>query len=213
MLLIDCVPVFSLNFMLHETVAHCEELALHRYGSNVIEPLKWRISLLFRAVSVIFGLVERRLGPRSRSMLVHFHPSQLCDMSSRLVEVAQQLVRSRCGSRVLQTLSEYGSSGCRERLIRQVMPCVAQCAMHRTASHVIRKLLELGDLRAQQLLAQALLEALRTNAVQVVNLACSRSGSHVLQLVSEMQAPEGLELREKLSEVGLSSIQRLFYAR
>ena len=137
----------------------------------------------------------------SRSMLVHFHPSQLVELSERLVEGAQQLVLSANGSRVLQTLSEYGSGGCRERLIQQLVPQLAHFALHRRASHVVRRLLELADARGQQVLANALLEAVKRKEVQMVNLACSRSGSAVVQLVSEMQAPEGLELRERLSQV------------
>lgn len=182
-LLIDCIPVFSLNFMICECIAHCEELALHRYGSNVIE-----------------------------SILLHFHPGQLSEFFMKLLEASPRLTRSPYGSRVLQTLSEYGGTSCRELLIRQISPEAAQLAMHRTASQVIRKLLELGDATGQQLLAAALLEAVRRNSVQVVNIACSRSGSAVLQQISAMEVPEAEELQSRLTEA-LPVLEKSRYGR
>lgn len=170
-LLIDCIPVFSLNFMLCEIIGHCEDLALHRYGSNVIE-----------------------------SILLHFHPMQLPEFSMKLLEASRRLARSPWGSRVLQTLSEYSGTSCRELLIRQLTPEAAQLAMHRTASQVIRKLLELGDETGQQLLAAAVLEAVRSNSVQVVNIACSRCGSVVLQQISSLRCNEVQELQSRLIE-------------
>lgn len=183
-LLIDCIPVFSLNFMVCEIISHCEELALHRYGSNVIE-----------------------------SILLHFHPSQLSEFSMKLLEASSRLARSPYGSRVLQTLSEYSGASCRELLIRQLTPEAAQLAMHRTASQVIRKLLELGDETGQQLLAAALLDAVRRNSVQVVNIACSRCGSVVLQkIAASVQCNEVEELQSRLIEA-LPLLEKSRYGR
>eukprot|EP00913_Durusdinium_trenchii_P006672 g6269.t1 len=194
-LLIDCIPVFSLNFMICECIAHCEELALHRYGSNVIERLGWQMH-----------------GNCWESILLHFHPGQLSEFFMKLLEASPRLTRSPYGSRVLQTLSEYGGTSCRELLIRQISPEAAQLAMHRTASQVIRKLLELGDATGQQLLAAALLEAVRRNSVQVVNIACSRSGSAVLQQISAMEVPEAEELQSRLTEA-LPVLEKSRYGR
>jgi len=168
--LIDCIPVFSLNFMICETISCCAELALHKNGSDVIE-----------------------------SMLLHFHPTQLSDFSMKLVEAAPRLTRSPSGSRVLQTLVEYGGPSCRELLLRQLLPQAGHLAMNPSGSHLIRKLLEQGD-ETGQLVAGALLEAVRSKAVQVVNIACSRCGSAVLQQMSSIEAPEVAELQTRLNE-------------
>mmetsp|Transcript_58177 Transcript_58177/g.108933 ORF Transcript_58177/g.108933 Transcript_58177/m.108933 type:complete len:328 (-) Transcript_58177:336-1319(-) len=182
-LLIDTIPVFSLSFMVCEMIHACEQLSQHRYASNVIE-----------------------------SMLLHFHPSQLAEISLKLVEAAPSLARHPQGSRVLQTLIEYGSPTCRQLLFRQLMPDIAMLTMHRAGSQVLRKALETSDASVQQMIAAAVLDGVRNKSVQVVNIACSRCGSTILQQIACCNSPIVEEIQSRLIQA-LPQLEKSRYGR
>ncbi|CAE7037629.1 APUM5 [Symbiodinium sp. CCMP2456] len=181
--LIDSVPVFSLGFMVCEMIQNCKLLSMHRYASNVME-----------------------------SMLLHFHPSQLVEISSKVVEAAPSLARDPHGSRVLQTLIEYGNPTCRELLFRKLLPEIAMLTMHRTGSQVLRKALEISDANLEQLIAEAVLEGVRNKSVQVANIACSRCGSSILQQISTCRSPVVDEIHSRLAEA-LPQLEKSRYGR
>eukprot|EP00439_Symbiodinium_sp_Y106_P071797 s2789_g13.t1 len=147
--LIDSVPVFSLGFMVCEMIQNSKKLlSMHRYASNVME-----------------------------SMLLHFHPSQLVEISSKVVEAAPSLARDPHGSRVLQTLIEYGNPTCRELLFRKLLPEIAMLTSLRPADGCATSPFRLPTLPAA---AAGAASSNRSPRAEVLSLTRSTAGSQRL---------------------------------
>jgi pumilio RNA-binding family len=109
----------------------------------------------------------------------------LACLITELIADADVLSRHQFGNFVVQHLLEHGATALRSSIAQQLPPCISELAMHRYASHVVQKALEFNDAAMQTEIAACFLQAGHPNSL--VQVACSRYGSYVVQNLSRIQ--------------------------
>lgn len=130
------------------------------------------------------------------AMAMHCSEAQMAEVSAEIMEEAAELSRHPHGSSVIKHLLEYGNSECRAGIVQRLIPRIPLLAMHRTASHVVEKAFNCCSDEEQYSIAMALLRA--TAPISVVDVACSRCGSSILEEVASTNA-FNTEFRSRLA--------------
>merc|ERR1712060_179828 len=83
------------------------------------------------------------------------------------------------GNFIIQHLIEQGSPARRLSILKELLPILPYLAMHRTASHVVQRVLEYSDMESMQMIVSKLLYAESPNSF--ADVASSRYGSFVVE--------------------------------
>jgi len=130
------------------------------------------------------------------AMTMHCSPAQIAKLGGELVDEAAQLSRHPRASSVIQNLLEYAPSECQTAIGQSLIPEAPKLAMHKPGSHVVEKALHYCDVEERQAMARVFLQANSPSAV--VDVACSRCGSSILEEIAKSEF-DTAEFRSQLS--------------
>jgi pumilio RNA-binding family len=189
---IEVVNSADLSILCKQLEPHVLELAQSPHGNFVLAKMVERMP----PTSINF-VIERLQGNASKTaqnkygcrvlerLIEHCSEEQLALLIRELVADADALSRHQFGNFVVQHLLEHGTSALRSSIAQQLLPCIAALAMHRNASHVVQKTLDFSDAAMQTEISACLLQEEHPNSL--VEVACSRYGSFVVQQLSRIQ--------------------------
>jgi len=119
------------------------------------------------------------------AMTMHCSEAQIASLATEIKDEALALSRHPHGSCIIEKLLEYATSECGADISRRLMPDASRLAMRRQGSGVVEKVFRYCDDTEQQAMARAFLQADAPCAV--VDVACSRCGSSVLEEIAKSQ--------------------------
>jgi len=167
--MVEVMPPAKRALLLREFTGRGHKVARHRFGCRILE-------------RVIEHCSE--------------NDAQAASLLDDVVADAPALCRHQYGNFVVQHLVEHGSEERRSRLIDAMLSAIPAFSMHRTASHCIQRALLYGNDEGRDAIVDALLAE---GANALVDIACSRSGSFVLEQLAAMPA-RSEEIRRRLME-------------
>jgi len=210
---------------------HVVELYESPHGNHVlsraIEVLP--ASKIHFIISAVLGrglaVSKHRFGCRIICRLVeHCGEEAIGELLDEVLAETDELARHAFGNFVVQTAMEHASPLRRSAMLSQLLPGFAMLAMHRTGSLVAQRVLDYCDDAGQNLAIQALVRG--EGAASIVDIACNRYGSYVLEqlagihhsareeaariLARDLHLLQGSEYAEKVTlAFGLSSTEQL----
>jgi len=167
--IIEVLPPTLLGFILKELNGHAITLARHQFGCRVLERLMEHCS----------------------------EHQEVAELVDDLLKDAEPLCRHQYGNFVIQHIFEHGSQTWKDSVTKQITGTVSILAKHRTASHVVQKALDHGAEQNQRTLVLALMRG--EGEESLVDVACSRYGSYVVEQLDDISAYSG-EVRQLLKD-------------
>lgn len=166
---------------------HVLELSMSPHGHEVL------IKMIETLPPYLLGFVAEEMTSRAATVAEHKYgclalgtfftycpPSMTSEIAREVAEKANHLAYHWQGKNVLQQLLEHGSSDCRSLIVHHLMPQLPLLAVNRAAANVVKQALQFANNSEQHMMVHALLQ------VSLVDIACSRGGSAVLQEVHRL---------------------------
>lgn len=152
---------------------------------------------------------KHRFGCRIMCRLIEHCPEeQIGGLLDEIVVEADSLARHTYGNFPLQSILEHASPARRSAALSQILPDFPTLAMHRTGSLIAQRSLDHGDSKSQSLALQTLLQAGDKNSL--VDVACSRYGSYVIEQIAGLWCDQGLSLlRADIVQILASNLPQL----
>jgi len=189
---IEVVNSSDLIVLSKQLEPHVLELVQSPHGNFVLAKMVERMppATITFVIEALQGnaskTAQNKYGCRVLERLIeHCSEEQLASLIRELVADADVLSRHQFGNFVVQHLLEHGSMALRSHIAQQLLPCISELAMHRNASHVVQKALDFTDEATQTEVVTCFLRAGHPNSL--VQVACSRYGSYVVQNLSRIQ--------------------------
>jgi len=188
-----------------ELAPHAVELYESLHGNHVLTKV---VEMMPSAAlgPLIERLVERgptavarhRFGCRVMERLIeHCSETELGGLLDEIVAESGTLCRHPYGNFVVQHLLEHGTVRRQRDIMAQLLGSVPQLAMHRTASHVVQRALYYSEEEQRLAIVDAMLQAESPNSL--VEVACSRYGSFVVEQLAGMRTPRSEEVYRCIS--------------
>jgi len=153
--IVEVMPSEGIGFVVSKLAGNGPAVARHRFGCRVLERL-----------------------------IEHCDGLQLGGLIDEIVAESASLCRHPYGNFVVQHLIEHSPSH-RETIFASMLPELPMLAAHRTASHVVQKVMEHSDHDGRQASVSAFLEA--DSPHTLAENACSRYGSFVVEQLAGME--------------------------
>lgn len=143
-------------------------------------------------------IARDRYGCRVWERLIEHCHDDIEDIVKELLPASEALCRHQFGNFVISSLLEHRVSA-HAMILQQMRESLPLLVMHRTSSHVVQKAFQHCDVASQVDLVNMLLQAPTPNSI--VDIACHKAGSYVIQELSELANKNEPNLRFVLGQV------------
>lgn len=165
--IVEVMPSAAIGFVVEKLVGKGTAVARHRFGCRVLERL-----------------------------IEHCDETQIGPLIEEIVAESGALCKHPYGNFVVQHLVEH-SPPHRAPILERMLEDLPVLAGHRTASHVVQKVMDYSDDEGKQAIVEALLRAESPQSLSEV--ACSRYGSFVVEQLAGM-SEAGDEVKQSIAE-------------
>jgi pumilio RNA-binding family len=153
-------------------------------------------------ISALLGrglIVSRhRYGCRIVCRLIeHCNEDMICELLNEILAESDLLARHQFGNFVIQTALEHASPARRSSMVLQLLPGFATLAKHRSGSLVAQRIFDYCTEDEQSLAIHAMLQG--QECVELVEIACHRYGSYVLEQVAGLRCNGVQEVAQTLA--------------
>jgi len=152
--IVEVMPSAAIGFIIAKLLGKGSTVARHRFGCRVLERL-----------------------------IEHCDESQIGGLIDEIVSESAMLCRHPYGNFVVQHLIEH-SPAHRSPILESMLQDLPLLAVHRTASHVVQKIMDYSEEDGKEAIVASLLHAEKPNSL--VEVACSRYGSFVVEQLADM---------------------------
>lgn len=119
-------------------------------------------------------------------LLEHWESKDVEPLVEKLLDDPEPLCRHQFSNFVMQHIFEHGAEVWKDRIIEHIVGVLPDLCKHRTASHVVQRALAFGGEKIQSKLVLTLVHA--EGKTSLVEIACSRYGSYVIEELASIQA-------------------------
>lgn len=165
--IIEVMPSATIGFVVAKFVGKGPAVARHRFGCRVLERL-----------------------------IEHCDETQIGPLIDEIVAESAAMCRHPYGNFVLQHLFEHSPQH-RDPILDRMLNLLPELAGHRTASHVVQKVMDYSEEDSRQSIVDSLVKAESPNSL--FDLACSRYGSFVVEQLADM-SEAGDEVKRILAD-------------